>query len=171
MNDTFLTTIRSKLRAILRRRRRSEIKTRFDDSDVVQESILQIWKQIDAGNLRESKVNTGLLRTIAAGHYCKLVRFHLSAKRDVNAETAGCVFSANSPNAAESACHTEQIELLMNSIECLDPIDQEILLGRFIEGHTTVHLSERLNLSTYLIKKRLQNSIATLEQSINLNVS
>ena len=173
MNDAFFATTRSKLRTILRRRRNSEIKARFDESDVVQESVLQIWKQIDAGNLSESKVNTGLLKTIAAGHYCKLVRFHLSSKRNVNAETSQNSFltrSSDFSSLEESASVAEQVELLMSGVEKLDPVDQQIVLGRFIEGHTVVHLSEELSLSVYLIKKRLRDSIAKLERFLDSSV-
>jgi len=167
MSDVFFAQIRSKLRSILRQRRNSEIKTRFDESDVVQESVLQIWKQIDAGSLRESKVNTGLLKTIAAGHYCKLVRFHLSAKRNVNAESAFSTDAQEKASPQDVAEVTEQVEVLMKGVETLDPIDQQIVLGRFIDGRSVVALSEELGLSVYLINKRLSSSIAGLERFVD----
>ena len=170
MGDVFFTKIRSKLRAILQQRRNSEIKTRFDESDVVQESVLQIWKQIDAGSLRESNVNTGLLKTIVAGHYCKLVRFHLSAKRNVNAESSFAEHAPlGSPNSAPIDI-AEQVELLMKGVETLDPLDQQIVLGRFIDGRTIVDLSEEHNLSVYLVKKHLTDATASLQRFVGPSI-
>ncbi|MDB4766742.1 hypothetical protein OAG71_03540 [bacterium] len=169
MSDVFFTKIRSKLRTILAQRRGSEIKTRFDESDVVQESVLQIWKQIDSGSLRESKVNTGLLRTIAIGHYCKLIRFHLSAKRNVNAEKSFA--EGTHPRSSDPVIDAGQIEQLMKGVETLDPIDQHIVLGRFIDDRTVVALSKELGLSAYLINKRLRESIATLERFVDSSTS
>ena len=55
----------------------------------------------------------------------------------------------------------------MECVEKLDPMDQEIVLNRFVKGQSVSMISQDLGISAYFIKKRLAKLMKVLQQSFN----
>lgn len=170
MNKVFLESVRRKLEAILGARRFNGMPSRFDRSDVIQESLVQVWRYIDTHGMTESSVNTGWLRSVAAGHYCKMLRFHLAAKRNINTEAAGS--HPDMCPAEESHVElSEQRELalrLVDVIECLDPLPRQVVVSRLFEDQPFSQIARDTGLSVYLVRKTFGQAIRHLKSSIQV---
>lgn len=168
LSSSFFDTICGKLRRILQTRHGSRPTTRFGISDVIQESAIQVWRHVDQNNLSESKIDTRWLRSVAVGHYCKSLRFHLAAKRNMNTEArlgAASCFSNNDDPAMEHEQRDRAIHL-MACIETLEPLKRQIVFARFFQELTLPQIATETGLTIHGTRKRLQEAISNLRSAI-----
>ena len=100
--DEMLGSLRTYLSRFLRSSGRHVSNSRFDTSDVIQESLIQIWSECQqscfasndeslprdaTGDKPVQSFSFARLRRIALGHLSKQFRFHGAAKRAVRRES------------------------------------------------------------------------------------
>ena len=84
--DNSLARIRERLRGILHRRRRpkSHLQARFDTSDILQESMVQVHEELGKGDRTGTDLPNAWLVRVVDGHESKLIDRHRAGKRDAN---------------------------------------------------------------------------------------
>ena len=126
------------------------IRGRVDASDVVQESILEAYRDFTGFEGNTSAEFTGWLRKILVHNLARVIEFHLqAAKRDVRQERliddlttsvnrshgrfeSMLAHTGRSPSS--HADHQERLEALANAIAGLPPVYRDVIVLRHIEG-------------------------------------
>lgn len=129
-----LDQIRNEIRSAVKQSGLTVVRSRFDTSDIVQESMLQIWKRLRAEEMDNVEFTRGLLAVIAKGHAYKQLRFHLAGKRSVKRERGRAKPQLSEDSSPlESADIREQIGLMLDALNYVHPVRQLIIFRRFFD--------------------------------------
>lgn len=140
-----LHQIRCEIRKAVKQSGLTMVRARFDTSDIVQESMLQIWKQLDESDIDDLEFTHGLLAVIAKGHAHKQVRFHTAKKRSVSREASG-----NNPtptresNPLDNAAISEEVGLMLNAMSYIHPVRQLIIFRRFFDDASYQQIADEV---------------------------
>ena len=128
---------------------RNGCSARFDTSDIIQETEIQLWLNgHDDLNDTTSSVDQALIATMAKGHLAKKIRSHRASKRDASRDSP-IVESLQSRDfdPSEQASNKEQKGRIIACIKKLDATCQEIVFLRYYCGMTLVEIQEELGLT------------------------
>ncbi|MEM9410392.1 MAG: sigma-70 family RNA polymerase sigma factor [Planctomycetota bacterium] len=173
MPNAFFDRIRNRLRGIVRRKRRHYKSARFDTSDVLQESLLQLMNDYSDVSDDGSAVSMGLLDRIASGHLAKQLRYHHAKKRSIQREDPSAEVMpeafANGTNPEERTVHAEEIEHLFNALAQLDERQQKIVHLRFFEGLTYDQIANRLQIKSHIVRNQLGKALEYLQAQLEID--
>lgn len=156
------------------------LRGRVDPSDIVQEAMLQATRGLD-DYVREPRVSAYLwLRSLTQQQLLATHRFHLrTMKRDARLELnfgsalagassvsiATClVDEATSPSRA--CAKDEQIRILEELIEGMEPIDREILALRHFEQLSNSEAAELLGIGATAASQRFFRALKRLKNKL-----
>ena len=167
MSSVLFKSVLDKLRSAVRKQRSRKCSTRFGTSDVVQESAIQLWQKAAKDNLRPSEIDTAWIKTVAFGHFCKLHRFHLAAKRSPKAES-GEAFAATSREDCPSkqAVKKENAIRMLASMERLDGLSQQIVHAKIYEDKSISQISKELSISQYRARAIYHEALSQVRQDV-----
>ena len=177
--DALMAKHRSRLKRMVRIRIHPRLQRRIDESDVVQEALLDAAGRLDE-YVGDQSVSFFLwLRQITTHKLIDLHRRHLgAARRDVRHEVSlhgGWLPSANSaslatqllggltsPSAAAVKAETQQ--LVQEALSSMDPIDREVLALRHFEQLSNGEAAKVLAISQSACSNRYVRALARLKQ-------
>jgi len=161
-------TRRNRIRKTVANRNRTVCSSRFDTSDIIQETELQLWKSgIDNFESDYSDVDQALLATIAKGNLAKKIRDHRRQKRDSACDrpfTASIASQSPSPN--EQAEYQELSELILAVTSKMSKLDQRIYFLRFHCSKSTLEVSNEVGLTV----RQIQHRIQTIKRRIQMHI-
>jgi RNA polymerase sigma-70 factor (ECF subfamily) len=160
---------RSRMRRWCARELGGAYASRMDTSDVVQESMLQVWQDWD--RFRGSSVGEikSWLFRIARGHLHKARRHHRAAKRDVFTE-AGELLEGGPTDVGDPSEVAAQSEVRLNlmiAIGQLEPELREVVQHRIFGQYSFVEIGERLGLSKGEARSRFLRALRRLKHSLD----
>ncbi len=171
---------RPKLRRMVELRLNSKLRGRVDPSDIVQEAMLQAAKGLD-DYVREPRVPTYLwLRSLTQQQLLATHRFHLGTqKRDAGLEFAvggnnvgassvsiASFFVDEAPSPSDVIAKAEQIRILEDLIEGMQPIDREILALRHFELLGNAEVAKLLDIGETAASQRFFRAIKRLKDKM-----
>ena len=143
--ELVLGQIRDEIRAAVKQSGLTMVRSRFDTSDIVQESMLQIWRQLGDDDVKNLEFTEGLLSVIAKGHARKQMRFHTARKRTVSREQSAVdPGPTRDPGPLDHADIREQIGLMLSALDYIHPIRQLILFRRFFDDASYQDIAKEL---------------------------
>ncbi|MGH7944042.1 MAG: RNA polymerase sigma factor [Opitutaceae bacterium] len=120
-----------------------------DVDDLVQESYLHLWRRQLTVPIRSAK---SFLFKIARHLAIDTVRHsQRSPFKDV-ADLAQSAVLDTEPNAAEAACTSEELNLLLEAIESLPPRCREIVVLRKLRGLSQKEIASRLGIAEHTVE-------------------
>lgn len=131
-----------------------------DVDDLVQESLLRVWRARARRPIASAK---SFLFSVAR-HLAidQLRRQHVSPIDALpDADLPSVMYDG--PDAAESACTREEIALLAQALADLPPRCREVMLMRQIEGIPQKEIARRLGLSELTVQTHVVNGLRRLE--------
>jgi RNA polymerase sigma-70 factor (ECF subfamily) len=174
-----LTRHRDRLCRMIAVRLDQRLQGRIDPSDVVQEAYLTASVQL-ADYLRDPALPFFLwLRLLTGQKLLVLHRHHLSteardAGREVSLdrgalpEASSAVLAAqlmgNEPRPSEAAVRAELRGRLREALDCLEPLDREVLALRHFEQLTTAEVAQVLGLKPKTTSKRYLRALKRLKE-------
>ncbi|MCG8648487.1 MAG: sigma-70 family RNA polymerase sigma factor [Pirellulales bacterium] len=146
--EEILSRWRERLRRTSRNLLGRRVSARADTSDVAQEGMVQVWK--DLGKLRGStdrEVNAWIKR-IGSGHAAKIRRHHMAVRRSAKVESQRRHDPpASQHNPLEMMERRETLAVLADAIEELEPRRQTVVVMRIFEDATFSQIAGRLDCS------------------------
>ncbi len=145
------------------------VRSREDTSDIVQESMIQVWQNLEQlGNGSAIKKKAGIIKRIARGHAAKANRKHHAKKRAVrNTERSLNEPASRSTGPAKLAENNEQILMVMKALQKIDTNCQQVLFLTYFQNMSIAEISRELNESYKVIRTRYYNSIESLKQALD----
>ena len=160
---------RERIRKVVQNRNSSHSASRFDTSDIIQETELQLWQNgHDTLSDDLTDVDQALLASIAKGHLNKSIRNHRAQKRDaskdqpINQEVV-----SNQREPHEEVSYQEQANRLLSAINQLDTVERDILFLHYFCGDSFVEIGQQLDLT----KQRLQTRFAKAKHRLRFLLS
>ncbi len=168
--DYVLSEIRKQLTKIVRCEKNHQHSPRFDTSDVVQDSLIQVSNEID--NKAPTQVPRAWLQRIAIGHLAKHLRYHHAQKRSANrecrkSEIVECQSAGADP--LDAIEQHENIERMITAIGKLDATARQIVLMRYFEGASYESIAQQLGLTVHRVRTDLINSLKSIRFDIGNN--
>jgi RNA polymerase sigma-70 factor (ECF subfamily) len=170
---------RDRLKQMVHLRLNRRLAGRVDDSDVVQETLLDVSKRLDE-YLKDPKTSFFLwLRNVAALKLAEVHRRHLGtqlrdADREVTLHRGGLPMADSVSLAAQllgkltapsrAAIRTETRILVQEALNSMDPIDREVLALKHFEQLSTTEIAEVLGLSKAGAGSRYLRAIKRLRE-------
>ena len=182
--DEMLGSLRNYLSRFLRSSGRHVSNSRFDTSDVIQESLIQIWSECQqscltnndeslpryatGGNLPGQSFSFARLRRIALGHLSKQFRFHGAAKRAVRRESGLSSSSVLEDDLGSSEiCELRELyaEFMVN-LNLLEDIPQAVVFRRIFKDESFRTISKELDMTIYAVRTIYQKAIGQLKSKL-----
>ncbi len=145
------------LRAFLRR----HFPTVHDIDDLVQEAYLRLIRARRSGPILEPRAY--LFQTARNAAFDLFRRKRVVLLGDL-AESPRLSVVEDSPDAAETTSHAQELELLVESIQALPPRCREILTLRKLHGLSYRDIAERLAISEHTVNAQLSIGIVRCRQ-------
>ena len=165
---------RDRLRRIVRRRMDPQLTRRVDASDILQEGFVDAARQLDSYLREPSMPLFPWLRVVLTRQIIASYRRHFQVqKRDARREIGGIAqserHSARSPEArdrietpSQIVSQSEQRSHVRQTIQRLQPLDQEIIRLRHVEQLSNGETARRLGVSPSAASKRYMRAISRL---------
>ena len=115
-----------------------------DVDDVVQECYLHVWRRQIASPILSAR---SFLFKVARHLAIDVVRRRSRSPYDDVADLAALHVLDDKPHAADAACTTEEIDLLLDAIQSLPPRCREIVVLRKLRGLSQKEIAQRLGIS------------------------
>lgn len=129
------------------------IARRYDTSDIVQESLIQIWQDLEKQNSKQV-VSEALLKTIVRGHAAKMMRFNLTQKRTVMREVNGQqIESCYATNMQDQLEFEDQVLLLFKAVRHLDGFEKKVIYRRFFEEMAFSEIAAEIKLPYHKVRR------------------
>jgi RNA polymerase sigma-70 factor (ECF subfamily) len=170
---------RERLRRMVQIRLDRRLRSRMDDSDVLQDVYLDAARRLPE-YLRDPKIPFFVwLRSLAGQKLVDLHRLHLGAKaRDLRREVpirwfampeaTSAVLAAQLLGTATTpsdAVHRAEMELkVQQALEVMEPHDREVLVLRHFEGLANHEIAHELGIETSAASKRYLRALRKLEE-------
>ena len=180
--DQLFSQYRDRLKRMVRLRMSRRLQGRIDDSDVLQESYLEISRKF-SDYLDNPSVPFFLwLRHMTGLKLAEMRRRHLGTQmRDADREVSiyrGALPEANSMSLAahllgqltspsEAAVKAEMRIKLQEALDVMDPLDREIIALRHFEQLSSVETAEVLRLSKTGASSRYVRAITRLKKTLS----
>lgn len=139
---------------------RAYLQARFanlgDVDDIVQETYTRLLRAHEAGAIRSTKA---LLFTTARNAALDAFRRRrVRPAEPLTPEHAARVL-ADTPDAAETASHRQELDILAEAVAALPPQCREVMLRRYRDGAPCREIAAQLNLSPETIKVHLARGL------------
>lgn len=115
-----------------------------DVDDVIQESYLRLWRRHVASPLRSART---FLYTIARHLAIDALRHHDRSPFVEVADSTRLAVLEDRPDAAEAACTSDELDLLVEAIEALPPRCREIVILRKLRGLSQKEIARQLGIT------------------------
>lgn len=167
MNDTDLREIRMQIYRMVTNRKSSDDGARYDTSDIVQEAILQVWRdQLKCST--EAELKQSWLWQVVKGHAAKLHRLHSAAKRSTKKQLP---FqdgdSAQHQSADTNAEKREQIVRMLAAFDELPDEEQQVLFKRYFESNSIASIARELDLTVDIVRGRIVRGLRRLKKNLS----
>lgn len=130
------------------------IARRYDTSDIVQESLIQIWQDLEQKESSKKVVSEALLKTIVRGHAAKMMRFNLTQKRTVMREVNGQqIESCYATNMQDQLEFEDQVLLLFKAVRHLDGYEKKVIYRRFFEEMAFSEIAAETKLPYHKVRR------------------
>ena len=140
---------------------------RYDTSDVVQESLIQIWQDLEKKESQSEIVSEALLKTIVRGHAAKMMRFNLTQKRTVMREVNGVqIETCYATNVQDQLEFEDQVVLLFQAISGLDGYEKKVIYRRFFEELAFSEISAEIKIPYHKVRRIYQTAMTKLKESL-----
>lgn len=145
------------------------LKTREDDSDLVQETLLKATRLSDQFRGSSEKELESWLRETLLNQIKDCIRFHGRQQRNVDLEIAVPFnsFSAEDPSASELVCKAEAKELTQKALKELPEEYRKVLLLRQQMDLTFVEIAEQMQRSPDAVRMLWGRAILLLGEKLN----
>ena len=167
---------RSYLKLLARLRLGRTLQAKLDESDLVQETLLNAWRAFDTFRGQTEAELMRWLRGILAYTLAGNLRHYRAAKRDLTLEQqlerefdqssrlldGALLDRGESPS--QNALRRERARQLADAIEQLPPDYREVIILRHLEGLTLVQIADRLGQSANGIQKLWARALVKLHQ-------
>lgn len=171
--DEMLARYRTRLKRMVVYRMDSRIATRFDPSDVVQDTLVLAAKNFDQFREKQNVPFYPWLRKIAVNRLIDIHRQHLQfEKRSMMRESyaigelseSGRVQLARKlvsgySSPSERLASRERSEKIRSAMQRLKKMDREVLAMRFLEGLTTDEAAHILDITANTFAQRLVRAL------------
>lgn len=169
MLETILRTLSEQVRTTVHKECGNTARHRFDTSDVVQESLIQIWLNLDEADLRRLIECKSWLRKIALGHRAKLKRRHLAKKRSVYMESLldNSFLNEPAPTSAEAKLDfDERVGMVMHEMENLEELDQQIVIRYIFENESFLKIAFDIERDSQFVRRRYKRAIRIMSKNL-----
>jgi RNA polymerase sigma-70 factor (ECF subfamily) len=163
-----LHSLRPYVRFLVRAVRRGRLPSRLDDSDLIQDALVEVHRHFARFQGQTLSELLTWLRPIvvrAAGH---TLRGHLgTAQRDAAREQAGedlAAFLDEGSSPSGQAIHHEETLRLAEGLGRLPEDMQQVLLGRHTDGLSHAELAERLGRSEAAVRVLYTRALRRLRE-------
>ena len=162
-------TRREIIRRVVQNKNTSHAASRFDTSDIIQETEYQLWQDgKDSFESDYTNVPTALISTIAKGYLAKNFRKHGQAKRNsANDLPLESPVADDTPTPSEIIESRDLIEKLLLVIKAMPEIDQRIYFLRF---HCDLSLAQ-IEKTVCLTRRQLITRLANFKKHIRSNLT
>ncbi len=150
--DLILDTYRRKLYPAVRKNKRKNI-SRYDTSDIIQESLVQIWQDIEENPGFEP--NATYLSKVASGKESNFFRFNTALKRSLNNETALTDQEAESPDDSPQQ-RAEKNEILIHILRAVGDLPvqlRELFCKKIFDQKTFQQIASELGISADVARR------------------
>jgi RNA polymerase sigma-70 factor (ECF subfamily) len=164
-----LESLRPYVRFLVRAVRRGRLGSRLDDSDLIQDALLEAHRNIAHFQGRSLAQLLAWLRPLVVRSAQHGLRGHLgTAKRDASREEAGPALAELVPDPGSSpssqAIRQEEILRLAACLGRLPEDMQQVLLGRHADGHSHAALAEQMGRSEAAVRVLYMRALRRLRQ-------
>lgn len=132
-----------------------------DVDDLVQESLLRLWKARARQTIRSAKdflFQTG--RNVAID----MIRRERASPMDFVADLAASSVLENSPSAAEVVCTREELAMLADAIALLPARCREIVILRKIKRVPQKEIAHLLGMSEFTVQNQVSRGVKRCEK-------
>jgi RNA polymerase sigma-70 factor (ECF subfamily) len=177
--ERLLSTYRNYLQLLARHQLRNRLPGKIDDSDLVQETLLDAHRDFAAFRGRSSPELTAWLREILAHNLAQqLERFYGAKRRDPRLEQRLAAELDQSSQAIEQSLvskqaspseivhHRDQALQLANILELLPPSYREVVMLRHVDELTFRQIAERMNRSEDSVKHLWTRAIIEMRRHV-----
>ena len=156
---------RERIRKVIQNRNFAGTKSRFDTSDIIQETELQIWLSSRNRETPNPSIDQALLATMARGNLAKSQRKHRAAKRDTSREQpmTDCV-KPDMEEPLDRIAYSEQVGRMLGVMNELVEEERLILFRRYFCNATFLEIAGELNMTRQKVETRLQRALRNLKQ-------
>lgn len=166
------------LRLLARVQLESRFRSRFDASDIVQQTLLEAIKALPQFRGSTEAELTAWLRRILAHALAHEIRRHQGTqKRDVtldvsldhelvqSAQRFGALLAESGPSPSQQAVRRERDVLLAEVLASLPEDHREVLILRHLEGFSHEEIAERMNRSAGAVRMLWVRALAGLRDA------
>jgi RNA polymerase sigma factor (sigma-70 family) len=172
-NNNTRETRRGRIRRVVSNRN-GIAPARFQTSDIIQETEIQIWRDgLESLDDEYSDLDQAHLATLAKGHLAKNLRRHQAQKRAVELEQPidGNDEPSYDRSPSEAIESEEIVSQLLRALNQLPEIEHRILFLRFFGSASFVEIADKLNISRQRLKTLYKNSLRQLQAILSKNQS
>lgn len=168
MSSILFSKILDKLRRAVRTQRAVTSNSRFDTSDVIQESAIQVWQHASKSNVSASQINTAWLNTVVFGHFCKLHRFHLAAKRSTKNEVRETdrVEAVRQGSPENEASRKENAIRLLKAMESLGEMEAQVVMAKFYQDKSLSEIAVELEVPRHRLETIYRRAVKELGEAL-----
>lgn len=130
-----------------------------DMDDLVQETYLRLLRAREKAPVRRPK---SLLFATARNAALDFFRRRRVVTIDSVADFERLSVLEDRPNAAESLCHDQELQLLADAIQTLPPRCREVVVLRKLHGHSHREIAQRLGISKHTVNAQLAIGVLRL---------
>lgn len=161
------------LRLVAARHARKVVNCRFDESDVVQVTLIEAFRGFEGFRGDSRKELTAWLERILERSLVRMWRKHATTRRDYRREvatdsrTSGLSFvwgADDLQDPAQSLIRGEMAVLLAQALEQLPEDYRVVLESRFIDGRRIRDVAEQLGVSVGVVAGRLRRGLEMLRE-------
>ena len=117
--------------------------------------------------MRPSEIDTAWIKTVAFGHFCKLHRFHLAAKRSQKSESGEAFATPSREDCpADMAAKKENAIRMLASMEKLDGIAQQIIHAKYYEDKSLAQIAKELKMTPYKTRTIYQQAMGQIRRDL-----
>lgn len=164
MINDLLGEIRVRLYGIAKHSKGALSTNRYDTSDIVQQSLLQVWQEIAKVGVDEFTCNATYLKKIGRGKATQLRRHHTAQCRAANKDKPLDGDYADQ-SELDPQVITQQDELMtqaMMAASQLSRVRQAIIFRRFVDGKTFQQIADELDLTIDVTRNNYQKALQQL---------
>ena len=146
-----------------------KVSARYDTSDIVQESMLQIWLEMEKARPDEFEANKSYLSKVGRGVANNMRRYHTARKRTALTEASSVmVDSAHSreQNPEELVVRQESILHLIRAISQLSQDEQMLVYRKFFDQKSVAQIAAEFKLSVDVVRGKLERAKSQIKRSL-----
>lgn len=151
---------------------------KFDESDIVQETLADAQKHIGDFRGKSEAELTGWLRRMLSRNLIDAVRRLRSRKRDIanerriqrtkqwSGQSSSVPLRAAQTSPSGRAVWNEELQQMQNSLESLPEAQRLAITLHHLQGMTLAQVAEQMNRSTAAVAGLLHRGLTSLQQSV-----